>query len=127
MSEQPKPRKRKVYEIPQGTPERKCRSCHATVFWINPRAGVRLPVNPDGVSHFETCPQASDWSHGKKGPNQASAMVPIDVVKCARCGGDHGKLAFYKLTRAAKDFQWWSLCPNTGEPILMRVVEKGAE
>jgi hypothetical protein len=121
MAGDPKaPHKRKVYEIPPGTLESKCRSCHAVIFWIQPRPGVRLPVNPDGVSHFETCPDAASWSHGgKKGKMPATTEV-MDVRSCARCGGDHGTLTFYRLARPAKDFEWWTLCPVTSEPILMR-------
>lgn len=45
---------------PQGTGE--CRSCHAPVTWArHSRTGSRAPFNPDGISHYATCPQAPDW------------------------------------------------------------------
>ncbi|MCL2726308.1 MAG: hypothetical protein FWD69_17950 [Polyangiaceae bacterium] len=31
---QPKKRRLITYEIPPGTPERRCRSCEATIYWI---------------------------------------------------------------------------------------------
>ncbi|MBE3087993.1 MAG: hypothetical protein IMZ71_02600 [Chloroflexi bacterium] len=46
-----------------------------------------------------------------------------DVKGCARCGGNHKNLLFEKLTKPAKDYQWWALCPFLQEPILMRAVE----
>lgn len=35
-----------------------CRTCRAEVAWCRTPAGKPAPVNPDGVSHFATCPQA---------------------------------------------------------------------
>lgn len=35
-----------------------CRTCGAQVAWCRTPAGKPAPVNPDGVSHFATCPQA---------------------------------------------------------------------
>lgn len=53
------------YPIPEGEPQRACRSCSAPIYWIVTPAGKKCPVNPDGVSHFATCPNAS--SHSKRG------------------------------------------------------------
>lgn len=40
----------------QGT----CRSCGASVFWLKSDATGKITIwNPDGVSHFATCPNAS--------------------------------------------------------------------
>lgn len=38
-----------------------CRSCGATVMWCWTPAGRKAPIDPDGKSHFATCPQAADW------------------------------------------------------------------
>lgn len=38
-----------------------CRSCGAPVFWRITARGKATPHNPDGISHFATCPQASTW------------------------------------------------------------------
>lgn len=36
-----------------------CRACGAPLAWCLTRAGKRAPLNPDGTSHFATCPEAS--------------------------------------------------------------------
>jgi hypothetical protein len=38
-----------------------CRSCGAPVMWVETKRGKRAPLNPDGTSHFATCPQAASW------------------------------------------------------------------
>jgi len=50
------------------------------------------------------------------------------VHGCARCGSDHGAVTFHTFTRPveAPDGTVWTefgVCPNRGEPILMRVVD----
>lgn len=39
----------------------KCRSCGAPIEWVLTESGKRMPVDPDGTSHFVTCPEASKW------------------------------------------------------------------
>ena len=49
--------------------------------------------------------------------------MKVDVRRCARCGAkEHKQLEFQRLRRPAKDFNWWAPCPETGEPILMRIL-----
>lgn len=57
----PAPAKAKLrrWPIPPGAPEKTCRSCSAPIVWIVTASGKRMPVDPDGVSHFETCPNAA--------------------------------------------------------------------
>lgn len=39
-----------------------CRSCRASIAWLRARrSGLLGPVNPDGTSHFATCPDADAW------------------------------------------------------------------
>jgi hypothetical protein len=41
---------------------RTCRSCGARIAWLVTAAKRTLaPVNPDGTSHFETCPDTPGW------------------------------------------------------------------
>jgi len=43
-----------------------CRSCRAVVLWVESRStGKRAPINPDGISHFATCPDAAKWRKPK--------------------------------------------------------------
>lgn len=56
---------------------------------------------------------------------------PVDyksnVGHCARCGQDHDEVEWFKFDRAIDDHEdgggeWthWGICPNSGDPILMR-------
>lgn len=50
--------------IPEGCEFRdmgECRSCRARVAWVVTAKGKRAPYNPDGISHYATCPQAATW------------------------------------------------------------------
>jgi len=51
----------------------------------------------------------------------------IAVKNCARCGGDHEKVAFQKFNFPPDDLTHWGMCPDTGEPILMLQVDDGEE
>jgi hypothetical protein len=45
-----------------------CRSCNAKVLFVNARkSGRRAPINPDGSSHFATCPDAAAWRASERG------------------------------------------------------------
>lgn len=37
------------------------RECGAEIMWVVTRAGKRMPINRDGISHFATCPGADKW------------------------------------------------------------------
>ncbi len=49
------------FSIPPGTPSAKCRSCQATIYWIETTKGKQMPCNGDGTSHFASCPNADEW------------------------------------------------------------------
>ena len=38
--------------------EAQCRGCRATIFWVEHRNGKRVPYDPNGLSHFASCPHA---------------------------------------------------------------------
>jgi hypothetical protein len=64
-------------EVPPGTRESECRSCHAPIYWVRTKNDKNMPVDCEvdgayapsdrdpgqGVSHFGTCPDAKKWSH----------------------------------------------------------------
>lgn len=56
----------RYYEIPAGTDAAKCRGCHAVIYWIKTPKGKNMPVDRDGRSHFETCPDANRFSRRSK-------------------------------------------------------------
>lgn len=47
------------FEIPPGTRPAACRSCQAPIFWVKTASQKNMPVDPDGTSHFATCPEAA--------------------------------------------------------------------
>lgn len=52
--------------------------------------------------------------------------VKIGVMSCARCGQDHDELEFKPCKRgpiptATGLATHWATCPETGDPILMRI------
>ena len=44
---------------PKGTEP--CQTCGAPIRWSWTKTGKKTPVNPDGTSHWGTCPQAQEW------------------------------------------------------------------
>ena len=50
----------------------------------------------------------------------------VDVKRCQRCGKDHDHLLFSPLDNAADDYKFCSICPETSQPILLRVVSDGS-
>lgn len=54
-----------TFQVPDGwIPDAygsRCRSCSALIVWCRTPAEKRAPVNPDGTSHFATCPDAARW------------------------------------------------------------------
>ena len=47
-------------EVPAGTPQSRCQSCHAAIFWVKTAAGKNMPVDvATHESHFSTCPNAN--------------------------------------------------------------------
>ncbi len=52
-------------------------------------------------------------------------MLVQSIFQCARCGGTHVELEFKLLHNLIVDndgtvWNYWTLCPETGEPILLR-------
>jgi hypothetical protein len=54
-----------TFEIPSSANPTECRGCRALIYWIKTAAGKAMPVNPDGVSHFATCPDAKEFRRKK--------------------------------------------------------------
>jgi len=50
----------------------KCASCHADIAWCETPKGNRAPLDPDGKSHFTTCPNAADHRR-PKAPKESPA------------------------------------------------------
>lgn len=52
----------------------------------------------------------------------SSEKKTILVINCARCGADHD-VNFIPLTNPPDQYDWWGMCPNLHEPILMSVMK----
>lgn len=53
-----------------------CSTCHQHVLWVHTRTGKRAPLDPDGISHFATCPQADQ--HRRTRPHPLTTLMPTD-------------------------------------------------
>lgn len=59
------PRKPLKFEIPDNAARGWCSGCSAPVAWIITTKGKRMPVDPDGTSHFATCIHADKFRKKK--------------------------------------------------------------
>lgn len=50
------------YTIPEGAERKACSSCKAPIYWVLTEKRSACPVDPDGASHFTTCPNANQHS-----------------------------------------------------------------
>ena len=59
------------------------------------------------------------------------SKIKTNIGSCARCGYDHADLEFKKFEQNPIEdsdgtvWNYWALCPVTGEPILLKVIENG--
>lgn len=44
-----------VYEIPANKKASNCRSCQEEIWWVKSKNLKNVPVNKDGICHFDTC------------------------------------------------------------------------
>jgi hypothetical protein len=58
-----------------------CRSCDAVIEWEKTDAGKWRPLNPDGTSHFETCPNAD--KHRGQGRSNGGGAVQTPAGQAA--------------------------------------------
>lgn len=47
-------------------------------------------------------------------------IVPL-LIWCARCGQNHANIVFKKLLRPCEHMTYWASCPQTGEPIMLKI------
>ena len=46
-----------------------------------------------------------------------------DVFRCARCKKNHTNVEFKPFTYKPTKYTHWAICPNNGEPILMKLIK----
>jgi hypothetical protein len=49
----------------------------------------------------------------------------VSVTNCARCGETHD-IRFTRFQRPSGDWTHWGMCQQTGEPVLLKIVEERA-
>lgn len=49
------------FDIPHDAAPKSCLGCGARVYFIETTRGRRMPVDPDGTSHFATCKGAAKF------------------------------------------------------------------
>lgn len=62
----------KRFEIQEGAELKKCSSCQRPIYWIVTPNKKRMPVNPDGTSHFGNCPHSEVWSGSSRAEMEAA-------------------------------------------------------
>ncbi len=45
--------------------------------------------------------------------------ITVDLVRCARCNKNH-TTKFKRFKRPIEEYEYWSLCENTKEPIFLK-------
>jgi hypothetical protein len=81
-----------------------------------------MPDDENDQHHEQHENQESD-QRNRHGKSVATRVVAF--IGCARCDGEGHELAFARFERPIEagehTFEWWALCPTTGEPILMEI------
>jgi hypothetical protein len=59
-------------------------------------------------------------------------ILKQSVFHCARCDTDHEGLEFKQfngnlITDSDGTWDWWGICPVTGDPILLRILDEHGE
>lgn len=57
------------------------------------------------------------------GRNDAATCMTVTVYGCQRCGEKHAALPFRPLGNPVDAYGYWGVCPNTGQPISMAIME----
>lgn len=65
-------------------------------------------IRTNAAGHSPACP-LGNMELG--GPDSV-----FTVGDCPRCGKDHGKMCFFKMSGSDSDY--WTFCPVTGDPVL---------
>lgn len=57
-------------------------------------------------------------------PVASDVAFRTDVVNCARCLMVHQDLPFYALANNPEHTTHWAMCPDSGQPILAKLVRE---
>lgn len=80
------------YEISPDHKPATCSKCGAEIFWVKTKNNKNMPCNADGYSHFETCPDAKDFSgQSRKAEATAKGELNDEMGKVLDMFDDHVK------------------------------------
>ncbi len=57
----------------------RCRTCGEPIIWRETNNGKYIPMNLNGVCHFETCPHANQW-RGQHNMNQDDHVGHMETL-----------------------------------------------
>jgi hypothetical protein len=53
--------------------------------------------------------------------------MKLKVTNCARCQQDH-EIEYFKFSKnGIRDCDYWGMCPNLNEPVIMKIVEENKD
>lgn len=56
-----------------------CSACNAPITWILGKTGSRLPVNPNGSTHWATCPRAASFRNARRERQRDARQLGLDL------------------------------------------------
>jgi len=68
-----------IWTIPEGAPEGKCRDCQGTIIWVRSRKGKAVPIDPDGLSHMDSCSARNKSKGPEEGAQDSTGKSEINV------------------------------------------------
>jgi len=98
----------------------RCSTCGAAIAWCYTKKGNRAPVDPTGISHFATCPNAADHRRPKPAlaPEQGSRRTETPPAPAGVCHHSNLIIAATILRRdgtlGAYDAVYDLTCPIDG-------------
>lgn len=73
----------KAADLSKGAEISRCRGCKDIIYWVKTKNGNLMPINPDGKSHFATCPKADDFRNynPKKDIRRAEQRQNLSLIQ----------------------------------------------
>jgi len=66
-----------IWDVPKDAPKGKCKHCQLEILWVRSRKGFACPIDPDGKSHRDTCPERQDEGESPKSESSDVINVPF--------------------------------------------------
>lgn len=69
-----------------------------------------------GIPSYAKCSNNHQWQRGVVIKDDIKSKLSV----CARCGSNHDNISYKQLFNPIDEFTHYALCPNNGQPILMK-------